>query len=243
MPRVTSRIAISALVVASTLSLPGCLLTRIQAVQEQACNFEQNFELGVDGAASIAFLQPTLHYDDVAFLAGITPTLKSLANNRYQGSYTIHKVGDPTFTDIPVRLEFEKRNGQLLLAGVAIDSPLFSSAPTENLPLATDQICNTSLPFWSTRLEVPLPEFDRSAILDRKQLIELIGQPMASSDDGGTLTYQFELKGADGDQLSATVRFEYDPDGEALLRTQIQFYHYVAGADLVAGKAWGTISL
>ena len=242
MPRVTSRIAISALMVASMLSLPGCLITRIQAVQEQACNFEQNFELADDGA-SIAFLQPTLHYDDVAFLAGIAPTLKHLAGNRYQGSYTIHKVGDPAFTDIPVRLEFEKRDGQLLLAGAAIDSPLFSSAPGENLPLATDQICNTSIPLWRTRLEVPLPQFDRSAIPSQKQLIELIGQPMAISDDGGTLSYQFVLKGADGDQLNATIRLEYDPDGETLLRTQTQFYHYVAGADLVEGKAWGTISL
>lgn len=243
MPPVTSRSAVSALLIASTLSLPGCLLTRIQAVQQQACNFEQNFELAVDDGGSIAFLQPTLHYDDLASLIGTAPTLKKMAHNRYQGSYTIHKVGDPTFTNIPVRPEFEKRDNQLLLAEAAIDSPLFSSSLGGNLPLATDRTCDTSLPLWRTRLEVRLPDFDRSAIPGRRQRIELIGRPMATSDSGNTLSYQFLLKGSDGDQLRATIRLEYSHDGKTLLRTQTRFYRYLAGADLVEGKAWGTISL
>lgn len=237
-----SRFATLVLLVASVLSLPGCLLSRIQTMQEQACHFDQNFRLADDGN-HITFLKPTLRYDDVAFLAGVSPKLTKLTHNRYLGSYTIRKIGDPAFADIPVRLEFVKHDQQLLLAAASVDSLLLPSPTPKDLTQAAGQACETRLPRWSTRLEFALPEFDPSEHLSKQAILGRLGRPSATAESENTLSYQFALRGADSEELIATLQLEYAPDDETLLRTQTQFYHYLAGTDLVLGRAWGTVTL
>ena len=101
-----SRVAVVMVFALLSLSLSGCLMNRIQTVQQQACEFDENFKVSVSDGMNITFLNPVLLYDDVAFFAGLAPQLEELTGNHYRASYTIRKVGDSDGFDIPINLVF-----------------------------------------------------------------------------------------------------------------------------------------
>ena len=238
-----SRLATGIVFAISALSLSGCLVNRIQTVQKQACEFDENFKVSVSDGMNITFLNPVLLYDDVTFLAGLAPQLEKLAGNRYRASYVIRKVGDSDGFDIPINLVFEKQNDELKLAQASWQDPIMGSLDDVLLSQVADDACNTSLPLWPTRVEVPLPEFDRSIIPTREQLIELAGNPTLLSSDGNELQYHFVLEGANNDELTGSINLVYDMSGQNLLRTRTRFYYYVTGANFERGMAWGKIAL
>lgn len=229
--------------IAIAVSLSGCLINRVQTVQTQACEFEKNFEVSVDDGMSVTFLNPVLLYDDVAFFAGIAPDLKRLKGNRYVASYTLKKIGDSDRPDIPVHFEFSTQGDDLLLVKASVQSPLLASFHPARLPQLTESACNTNIPLWRTRIEVPIPEFDRSIIPTRKQVIELAGNPTRLGSKGNELEYQFVLEGADNNELTGSINLAYDDNGQNLLQTRTRFYHYVTGTDFESGMAWGSVSL
>ena len=227
----------------SVLSLSGCLVNRIQTVQKQACEFDENFKVSVNDGMNITFLNPVLLYDDVALLAGLAPQLEELEGNRYRASYVIRKVGDPDGFDVPINLMFEKQEDELKLTQASWQSPIQVSLDDVHLPQIAADACNTSLYLWSTRVEFPMPEFDRSIIPSREQFIRLAGKPTLRSNDGSELQYNFVLEGANNDELTGSINIVYDEGGQNLLRTRTRFYYYVTGADFERGTAWGKITL
>ena len=117
--RVMSRLAAGIVLAISVLALSGCLVNRIQMVQKQACDFDENFRISVSDGMNITFLNPVLHYDDVAFLAGLAPQLEKLAGNRHRASYVIRKAGDPDRLDIPLNLVFDIQEDELMLTQIS----------------------------------------------------------------------------------------------------------------------------
>ena len=238
-----SRIAVGTVFAILALSLSGCLVNRIQTVQQQACEFDENFRVSVSDGMNITFLNPVLLYDDVAFFAGVAPQLEPLAGNRFRASYIIRKVGDSDGFDIPVNLVFEKHEDELRLARASWQDPILVSFNDADIQQIANDACNTSLSSWSTRIEFPIPEFDRSIIPTREQVIKLAGKPSLLSNDGNELQYHFVLEGANNEELTGSINLVYDASGQSLLRTRTRYYHYVTGADFEEGTAWGKITL
>lgn len=241
--RSTQQFATGVLLVLALMSLSGCLVTRMQAMQQQTCDFHENFQVSAGEMTRVTFLNPVLRYDDVAFLAGVAPRLEQTAADRYRAYYVIRKEGDPEGLEIPLDLEFEARAGTLRLAQIAWQSPVPLSVDAAEWPLMAAELCESGLPVWRTRMDMPMPEFDRSIIPTREQMIEITGRPTSLSDDGRELRYRFVLEGAEGSELTGTMTLEYDGSGQVLLRSRTRFYHYVTGADFEQGRAWGELVL
>ncbi len=238
-----SRVAVGIVMAMSVLSLSGCLVSRVQTVQQQACEFDENFRVSASDGMNITFLNPVLLYDDVAFFAGLAPQLEHLTGNRYRASYTIRKVGDSDGFDIPINLVFVKHEDDLKLAQASWQDPFMESLNDVEMLQAAADVCNTSLSSWSTRVDFPIPEFDRSIIPTREQVIELAGKPSALSNEGTELQYHFVLEGANNDELAGSINLVYDKSGQNLLRTRTRYYYYATGADFEKGTAWGKIAL
>ncbi len=231
------------LLAVSTLLLQGCLITRLQTVQEQSCDLDRYFSMSFEEGMSIIFLEPVLLYEDIAFLAGITPKVQGQEGNRFKASYLLKQMGVSDRPDIPVILEFDVREDDLLLARMSVQSPLFSIFDPAQQPLVTDTACGARLPSWGFRIEIPISDFYQEMTHTREQIIDLAGTPTSSSADGKELVYEFVLSGEGANKLNGSVTLVYDDLGEKLLRSRAQFYHYDMGADFVTGIAWGTLTL
>jgi len=227
----------------SMLLLQGCLITRLQTVQEQSCDLDRYFSMSFDEGMSITFLEPVLLYQDIEFIAGITPVVQGQEESRLLASYLLKKTGISDRPDIPVKLEFDVREDELLLAQVSVLSPLFSIFDPAQQPLVTDTACGARLPLWGTRIEVPISDFYQEMAHTKEQIIELAGIPTSLSADGKELVYEFVLSGEGSNELDGSVTLVYDDSGEKLLRSRAQFYHYVMGADFDTGIAWGSLTL
>lgn len=227
----------------SILLLQGCLISRLQTVQEQSCDLDMYFSMSFEEGMSITFLEPVLLYEDIAFLAGITPEVRGQEGDRFQASYLLEKVGVSDRPDIPVNLEFNVSEDKLLLAQISVQSPLFSIFDPAQQPLVTDTACGARLPMWGFRIEVPISDFYQEMTHTREQIIDLAGIPTSSSSDGKELVYEFVLSGEGADKLNGSVTLVYDDRGEKLLQSRAEFYHYAMGADFVSGIAWGTLTL
>ena len=243
MERGIARVTMGIVFAISSFSLSGCLVNRILTVQEQACAFDENFEVSLDNGMKITFLNPVLLFNDVAFIVGLAPQTEKLADNHYRASYMVSMAGNSDALDTPVNLLFEKQDNELKLTQVSIPNRILASFDRAQFPQAIDSACNTRLPLWGTRVEVPIPEFDQSIIPSREQAIELAGKPAWLSNDGNELQYNFTLKGANNSELTGLINLEYEAGGQNLLRTRTRFYHYVTGADFKKGMAWGMITL
>lgn len=243
MKRGIARVVVGIVLAIASLSLSGCLVNRILTIQEQACNFDENFEVSLDNGMKITFLNPVLLFNDVAFMVGLVPQIEKLADNHYRASYVVSMAGNPDALDTPVNLLFEKQDDELKLTQVSIPNRNLASFDPAQFPQAIDSACNTRLPLWRTRVEVPIPEFDRTIIPTREQAIELAGKPAWLSNDGNEMQYNFVLKGANNSELTGLINLEYEEGGQYLLRTRTRFYHYVTGADFKKGTVWGMITL
>ena len=238
-----SRVAAGIVFSVSVLSLSGCMVNRVQTVQQQACEFDENFKVSANDGMNITFLNPVLLYEDVAFFAGLAPQLEHLAGKRYRASYTVRKVGDADGFEIPINLVFEKHEDELRLAQASWQDPFLESFNDVEMLQAAADVCNTSLSSWSTRVDFPIPDFDRSIIPTREQVIKLAGKPSALSNEGTELQYHFVLEGANNEEQTGSINLVYDKSGQNLLRTRTRYYYYVTGADFENGTAWGKIAL
>jgi hypothetical protein len=227
----------------SMLLLQGCLITRLQSVQEQSCDLDRYFSMSFEEGMSITFLEPVLLYQDIEFLAGITPEFQGQEGSHFQASYLLKKTGISDRPDIPVNLEFSSREDELLLVQLSVLSPLFSIFDPTQQPLITDAACGARLPSWGTRIEVPISDYYQAMAHTRGEILELAGSPTSTNLDGRELVYEFVLSGEGASELNGSVSLVYDVSGEKLLRSRARFYHYVMDADFDRGIAWGALTL
>ena len=103
--------------------------------------------------------------------------------------------------------------------------------------------CSTRLPVLGTRIELPIPEFDRTVLPTRNQLIELGGSPATQNRNGTVLNYNFVIVGDGEEERPGTITLAYDESGQRLLRTRTQYHHYVLTTDFEQGMAWLKITL
>ena len=237
------RVTAFTLLAISILFLQGCLITRLQTVQAQSCELDSYFSMSFDEGMRITFLEPVLFYEDIETLAGITPVGQEQEGNLFQAAYMLKKIGVSDRPDIPVNLEFIERGEELLLAQVSVQSPLFSIFDPAQQPLVTDTACGARLPIWGTRVEVPISDFYQAMAHTREEIIDLAGSPTSTSVDGKELVYEFVLSGEGASESYGSITLSYNDNGEKLLRSRAQFYHYVMGADFDRGKAWGALTL
>ena len=241
MTQLPSRAAAVCVVAVSALSLSGCLASKLRTVHRQACAFDQNFALTVNDGVSLTLFNPVLQHDDVAVLAGIAPDMKRRIGNTYQASYTLRKAGDTEVFDVPVDIQFQKRDGNLLLTKVSAESPLLALLHPAELPQLID--CSTRLPVLGTHIEIPIPDFDRAVLPTRNQLIKLGGPPAAQNRNGTVLDYNFVIIGESEERRPGTITLTYDESGRRLQRTRTQYHHYVLTTDFEQGTAWLRVTL
>jgi hypothetical protein len=225
------------------VSLSGCLLDRVQAVQEQACKFDENFSISADNGVSITFYNPVLRMQDVALLVGLEPAQEKVTDNYVRASYVIRKVGGTGELEIPINLGFTLQGYELLFSDAQIRSPHPLVKYALQTELVADNACHTALPRWSSLVEIPIPKFDRRLLPTRDQIVSFAGTPATLSMDGKALLYEFILQGADDNYLPGSLKLVYDKQGKNLLRTHTKLSRYESVADFETGKIVGKISL
>ena len=218
-----------------TFGLSGCLLDRIQAVQQQACDPEENFLFSSEGGIRLDFLNPVLRYDDIVFLVGIEPRSESELQGILRASYLLRLHRSDAEELENIELVFSGPRNRRLLRSVRINSELPVTVSREEFLLMAEDTCSTALSPWNTRLERPIPAYVKSMLPSRTALIELVGMPTHYSDNGRELDYDYVLEGARQERLSGSVYLLFDDSGERLLKTRSTFSHYVSEADFERG--------
>lgn len=221
-----------------SLGLTGCLFDRVLDVKEQACEFDENFDLQfVDGPA-ILLKNPVLLDRDVVWIAGADPTRTVKNAEGLLMSFEIEEdVAEPDpANDLRIDFEFMLSGDEYRLSKILLDPKLglvFNEGylDDETLSEAASDVCDTGLGFGMTSIEMPIPEDDFEWVPSRPEILELAGPPHAIAKGGDGWTYRYRMKGGAGEG-AARMTVWFDDQGQSPVRFESRYSRYRAVVDL-----------
>ena len=235
------------LIVASALSLSGCLLTRVYAFKEQFCDYQQNFRLQVADGISLQMRNPVLYDADVIWLLGAQPTRQTSDGDRKEMVFVVEKdieVSDPGYA-IPLRLVFTRQGGRYRLSEGIIDMNLGTVITPGLIEETVAHTCDSETSVLARNVTVDLSDLDPASIPRRSVIEQALGEPTRNigvgPGPGHRVEYRYRLQGAGPEVEKTTVQLWFAADGETVDRIQFRYLRYELDADFVRGV--GIISI
>ena len=224
--------------------LSGCLLQRVMTLQDQICDFENNFELSTIGGFQLRLLNPVILDRDVIFMAGVDPYRVTPMPGGQEMTYRIRKRGQPVDDTVQysIDLRFVEIDEEMKLSELSVDSIFPMIVTDEQVARATERACSNR-GFPSPRIEYPLDDIDASLIPTLAELRLLAGEPSDVSEDGTTVRYDYVVDGRPDDNKQGHIELVYDGSGERILRVTSKYSRYVTVADFNTMMAYTSISL
>ena len=221
-----------------SVGLSGCLFDRVIDVKEQACEFDENFDLQFSDTPSILLKNPVLLDRDIVWMTGADPTRTVKNAQGLLMTYEIEEdiaMPDPA-NDLQIDFEFRRFGDDYRLSKILLDpklSLIFNPdyLDEETLSMAAGDVCDTGLGFGMTSIEMPMPDEDFDWVPSRPKIMELVGPPHALTASGDGWTYRYRMKGESGE---GTARFTiwFDDEGQNPVRFESQYSRYRTTADL-----------
>ena len=221
-----------------TLSLGGCLFNRVLEVRGQFCDFDSNFVVDFDGAASLVFAQPVLLSNDITWLLDAQPTFERRGNGRLEMSFVFEEAlafPDPA-RDVRVDMVFTGQEGNYRLESIHSDPSLNAvlneqTLNAQALQRSAQNICETGWRFGSTEIEVDIQRPDPDALPDRREVVEWLGPPHDRLEDDTGWSYGYRLKGQTNPDLVFRVRLWFDDVTSKPVRVESRYARYRANAN------------
>ena len=101
--------------------------------------------------------------------------------------------------------------------------------------------CDASTSMLSKRVEFDLSDLDPGDIPTHGQILDALGPPRQTLNDGRVIVYRFRLQGAGPGVEKSFARVWLGPDREHVERVRFRYLRYELDADFVAGT--GTIAI
>jgi len=231
------------LIVASALSLSGCLLTRVYAFKEQFCDYQQNFSLQIADGISLRMRNPVLYDADVIWLLGAKPTRQTTDGDRKEMVFVVEKdieVSDPRYA-IPLRLVFARQGGRYRLSEGIIDMNLGTVITPGLIEETVAHTCDSEASVLARNVTVDLSDLDPASIPRRSIIEQALGEPTRVMGAGRRVEYRYRLQGAGPEVEKTYAQLWFSADGETVERVQFRYLRYELDADFVRGV--GVISI
>ena len=196
------------LVLATQLS--GCLLNRVYAFKNQFCDYQANFSLLVQDEVTLQMHNPILLDTDVVWLLGAEPTARSNHGNWLEMLYLVEKdlpVAEPGYA-VPLRLRFNRH--KRLSAGV-IDKNLSTIITPGLIEETVAHACNSQTSIVRKNVVFDLSGLDQADLPDQEQILEALGPPQQTLENGRLMIYRFRLQGAGPEVEKSYARVWLDP--------------------------------
>ena len=238
------------LVFALPVLLSGCLFNRVVEVKQQACAFDENFELQFSDQPKIIMKQPVLLHKDILWMAGVDATsTEETADGLLLTFEAEEDVAEPNpANNVRVDFAFNKYDDEYRLHEIRLDpkvSQFFNETylDPETIAEAADNACNTGLGLGMTGMEMDLSAKEIAMLPTRSEVLRIAGPPQAISADGAGWEYRYRMKGQPGDDPIAQFTIWFDEGEEKPRRMESRYSRYEARADLETMKVSMNIDL
>ena len=225
-----------ALLLVLCTQLSGCMLNRVYAFKNQFCDYQANFTLLVDDGVTLQMHRPVLLDSDVVWLVGAEPTARNRNGSWLEMVYVVEKdlpTPDPEYA-IPLRLLFS--NGDRLLSAGMIDKNLSAMITPGLIEETVAHACSSETSILAKNVTFDLSQLDRADIPDRGQILDALGPPQQTLQDGRVMIYRFRLQGAGPGVEKSYARIWLGPGGDEVVRVRFRYLRYELDADFIAGR-------
>jgi len=232
------------LLLSAGLLISGCLLQRVYAFKRQFCDYGRNFELVVGDEIRLNMRNPVLLDSDVVWLIGAEPTREARTGLAVEMTYVVEK-DLPLSSDeyaIPLHLHFTPHDGDFRLSAGVIDRNLGAMITPGLIQETVSHTCGSATSLVDRSVTVDLSGLEPADIPTRNEIIDALGAPASTSQDGREAHYRFRLRDAKPGVEKSFARVRYDTNGR-VEHVVFRYLRYQLDADLVAGIGVVTVDL
>ena len=234
-----------AMLLAATLSLSGCLLTRVYAFKHQFCDYERNFALSLDDEARLYMRKPVLYDSDVVWLVGAPPTHTYKRADVLKLIYVVEKdvVNSDSKYSIPVSLQFAQTGSRYRLQEGIIHQNLTTILSPALIASTVLHTCQSRPDLLGRKVVVDLSAVDADELPTRADILDALGPPQDSLLAGRILKYRYRLQNVGPDADRTHIVAWFGPDGKSMERLHLRYFRYELDADFIAKRAWISVRL
>jgi len=151
-------------------------------------------------------------------------------------------IADPAFDQLQVEMEFVPSDTQFLLQQVVMDKRFSYVVAPELMGRHAENVCRSQWLVLGRSGEIDLADADLSGQPSRQEILDVLGQPTAITDQGSGLPsgllYEYRLSGSEPSDRQYSFEFWHDPQSGELLRSTTSSIRFASTTDFVQKKMW-----
>jgi len=210
--------------------ISGCVLLRLLEVKRQLNDFNNYFQINDQNGFSLVFLNPTLHTDDILWLAKRPPTSKEVKDQvevwtyLFEKDYRGQKDEEGNF-DIPIVMLFEKDK----LNEIRFPERFLKVLSKPLLARMFESMGSAEINEWNRSASSKFEGKDSMEIPKKEQVTLVLGKPFYNKDSksDSIFTYKYNLKNdatnSKGKQFNLWIKFAFNQLDERLLKVDGNF--------------------
>ena len=210
--------------------ISGCVLLRLLEVKRQLNDFNNYFQINDQNGFSLVFLNPTLHTDDILWLAKRPPTSKEVKDQvevwtyLFEKDYRGQKDEEGNF-DIPIVMLFEKDK----LNEIRFPERFLKVLSKPLLARMFESMGSAEINEWNRSASSKFEGKDSMEIPKKEQVTLVLGKPFYNKDSksDSIFTYKYNLKNdatnSKGKQFILLIKFAFNQLDEKLLKVDGNF--------------------
>ena len=210
--------------------ISGCVLLRLLEVKRQLNDFNNYFQINDQNGFSLVFLNPTLHTDDILWLAKRPPTSKEVKDQvevwtyLFEKDYRGQKDEEGNF-DIPIVMLFEKDK----LNEIRFPERFLKVLSKPLLARMFESMGSAEINEWNRSASSKFEGKDSMEIPKKEQVTLVLGKPFYNRDSksDSIFTYKYNLKNdatnSKGKQFNLWIKFAFNQLDERLLKVDGNF--------------------
>ena len=233
------------LLITMILLLNGCILERIFKVQNQLCDFEENFQIHVSDGFRIMLEEPVMLDDDITWLAGAQPSEQEIVGDNLVMIYIAERKGELAEGqyDLPIELRFVRMDGKYRLKEGALSKNITEMLTEDLLIQIMQSVCKSEKSLVKQQIVIDISMLDRNLLPGRSELTRILGPPNPNSGIEHKLIYDYQLKNSTAIDQEALIEIQLDDTDERVNQIRMKYLRYHLDADLEKGKAILSVEL
>lgn len=221
------------------LILNGCILERIFRVNNQLCDFENNFQIEISDGFRVILREPVLLDEDITWLAGAQPSEQKFAGDELVMTYIAERNGVQSHGqyDLPIELRFVRLDGKYRLKEGYLSKNLADMLTDEMLNQIMQSVCKSQKSLVKQQITIDIRALDRTLLPAGSEITGILGPPNPNSGIKHRQIYDYQLRNHGALDKETTIEIDFDDTDERILRIKVKYLRYNLEADFENGEA------